>query len=357
MKQFILIISLLTCFSYYSFAQKNDKTLINEGVELHDSLEFEKAIDKYNEALKLNPESMLAKYELALSYLELKDYNNAIKYATDVIESGNSEILAESYNVKSEALVGLNKIDEAIQLLNEGIKKTGNHFFLQFNLALNYYKKRDLENALKYVRQAIDMSKSSSGAFLLNAYITNDIGLWVQSLLSFQMFLTLEPDSKRSQNAFEEMMQIMRIKPTSGKPIERSFVQLQMNGGNDSTHIIKDIPPLNIEDGLDRKAVWDIIQSKLNQLNAYEKEPSLYLIFTEVNKAIVNSLEKTHNGPKEGAMWIFFVPFFTQIVNSEHYETYCKYISVSYFPESLEWWNTNKDKGEEFKKWFENGDD
>jgi len=356
MKQFILIIFLLTSFSYYIFAQKNDKTLINEGIELHDSLEYEKAIDKYNEALKLNPTSMHAKYELALSYLEKKDYNNAIKYATEVIESGDSVILAESYNVKSEALVGQNKIDEAIQLLNEGIKKTGNHFFLQFNLALNYYKKRDLENALKYIRQAIDMSKSYSGAYLLNAYITNDIGLWVQSLLSFQMFLTLEPDSKRSQNAFEEMLQIMRIKPTSEKPIERSFVQLQLNGGNENSHIISNIPPLNIEYGLDRQAVWNIIQSTLNTLKSKEKEPSLFLTFTEVNKAIINSLEKTHSGPKEGTMWTFIVPFFTQIVNSEHYETYCNYISVSYFPESLEWWNANKDKGEEFKKWFENGD-
>jgi len=48
--------------------------------------------------------------------------------------------------------------------------------------------------------------------------------------------------------------------------------------------------------------------------------------------------------------------FFTKILHSNYFETYCRYISVSYFPESLEWWNNNKTKAEDFFIWFEHGE-
>src|SRR5690554_6503084 len=101
----------------------------------------------------------------------------------------------------------MDMVDEAIELLYEGLKKNGPKSILHFNLALNFYKKGDIDKTLEHVNTAIDLDKSYSGAFFLYAYTLKDKGLWVQSILSFQMFLLLEPDSKRSKNAFTEMLQ------------------------------------------------------------------------------------------------------------------------------------------------------
>lgn len=334
------------------------ETLIKEGVELHDAGEHKKAIEKYKEALKADPQSMRAKYEMALTYLELKDFRNASQLSTDVINSNeNNGLSIGAYAVKSEALAEMNQIDNAIVILHEGLKKKGDVYLLHFNLALNYYKKGDLDKTLLHVRKAIDIDKTHSGAFLLNAYVSNDKGLWVQSLLSFQMFLLLEPDSRRSKNAFEEMLQIMRIKPISKEPVERSFIQQQLMR-NQPEIVVRDteVPPLTVEDGLDRGIVYKAITAAMDSLSKTPEQEDLYITFKIVNQEIMKVLSRENDSSKESILWTFYVPFFSELAASEYYEEYTRYISVSYFPESLEWWKNNPKEAEKFINWFEKGD-
>lgn len=358
MKKTILFITLFMAFSLFSYGQNaKAEELISEGVELHDEGNYKEAIEKYKEALKLDPKSVHATYELSLSYLALQDYQNASKYSTEVINSKDKQLSTGAYAVKSEALAEMNKVDEAIALLQEGLIKNGDEYILHFNLALNYYNKGNKEKTLQHVKKAIDLEKSHSGAFLLNAYALNDQGLWVQSILSFQMFLLLEPDSKRSKTAFEEMMHIMRIK-TAEEPVQRSFIQQQMTRNKPSTAPTPEkIPPLTSEDGLNRNLVYEAITTTLDSLKNSSGEKDDFTLFKTVNKKIMQVLIQESKGAKEGVLWTFYIPFFSHIAESEYYDTFCRYISVSYFPESLEWWQQNPGDAVNFVIWFEKGDD
>ncbi len=359
-KKAILLITLLigSSFLLLSYGQNaNAEDLIHEGVDLHDEGKFEEAIQKYNEALALDPQSVQATYELSLSYLALQDYQNASKYSTTVINSGNKQLLSGAYAVKSEALAGLDKVDEAISLLQEGLVKNGDEYLLHFNLALNYYNKEDIERTLDHVKKAIDLDKSHSGAFLLYAHALKDKGLWVQSILSYQMFLLIEPDSKRSKNAFEEMLQTMCIK-TVEEPVQSSFIRQQMMRNKPDTQSQQDkIPPLGIKEGLNRDIVYQSITSTLDSLKKTPVEEDEYTLFKTVNKEIMKVLVSESVGIKEGVFWTFYIPFFSHIAESEYYDTFCRYISVSYFPESLEWWQQNPSEAVDFVIWFEKGDD
>ena len=358
MKKTILLITfLIGSFTFLLFGQHSGvHELIQEGVALHDSGEYEKAIEKYNEAIKLEPKNLQATYELSLSYLALRDFNNAVKYSTVVIKSNNGQLSPGAYAVKSEALVEMDKVDEAIELLQEGLKKNGDEYLLHFNMAINYYKKRALDKALDHVKKAINLDKTDSGAFLLNAYVLNDKGLWVQSILSFQMFLLLEPDSKRSRNAFEEMLHTMRIKKKSA-PAERSFIQQQMMRNLPDNALQPDeIPPLSIEDGLNRNFIYHAITTTLDSLKNITEEEDEFTLFKTVNREIMNVLEKESKGSKEGILWTFYIPFFSHIKESTFYDTFCRYISVSYYPESLEWWQQNSETAANFVIWVEKGD-
>lgn len=358
MKKIFTIIFLIFIIIFNVAGQSNNvQTLIQEGVVLHDSAEYKKAIEKFEQALKINPKSTLALYELSLSYLELKDYKNASKYSTQVINSNDKNLSVGAYAVKSEAMAEMNQIDNAIALLKEGLAKNGDSYLLRFNMALNYYKKGNIEKTLEHVNRAIELDKTYSGAFLLNAYAQRDKGLWVRSIYSFQMFLLLEPDSKRSKNTFEEMLQTMLVKPVSEKPVERSFIQQQMMRNAPEITTQYEIPPLSTEEGLNRNFVYSAIKSAMDSLKAENKDTDIYLAFTEVNKAILTVLEKETGAVKSGSFWTFHYPFFKSILNSNHYETFCRYISVSYFPESLEWWENNKTEAENFINWFEKGED
>lgn len=362
MKKSILVtISLAALFSLGAYSQeRNIEELIQEGVELHDAGEYEEAIDRYLEVLETDSTSLLAIYELSLSYLALKDFENALEYSTRVIDSGDERLSPGAYAAKSEALAEMDHVDDAIVLLQEGLSKHGDEYLLHFNMALNYYKKGDTDNTLKHVKRAIDMDKTHSGAFLLYAYVLNDQGRWVQSILAMQMFLLLEPDSRRSKNAFEELLQTMQIRKRT-EPVERSFIQQQMMRNQPETALHADeIPPLSTEEGLNRNFVYHAITTTLDSLKAgtgKEGEVSEFALFKAVNKAIIDVLERESLKNGAGIFWTFYVPFFSQIAQSGYYDTFCRYVSVSYYPESLEWWQQNPDAAVNFVIWFEKGDD
>ena len=84
-----------------------------------------------------------------------------------------------------------------------------------------------------------------------------------------------------------------------------------------------------------------------------ETEDPIY----EFNKAIIDVLERESLKSEAGIFWTFYVPFFSQIAQSGYYDTFCRYVSVSYYPESLEWWQQNPDAAVNFVMWFEKGDD
>lgn len=358
MRKTFLFIALLITISYPSlYSQEQSAQLfILEGVELHDRGEYEEAVNRYHKAVELDSTLTEALYELSLSYLAMKDYENALTYSSRVIESGSEQLSNGAYAVKSEALAGMGKIDEAINLLSLGLSANGDDYLLHFNLALNFFKKGDVDKSLEHIKKAIDINKSHSGAFLLNAYLLKDKGLWMQSILSFQMFLLLEPDSKRSKNAFTEMLQIMLLEEAD-EEVERSFSQQQ------PTAIFFDIKPgvantwqQNSERITDQNLIFNSIKQTIDSLRSGPDGEDQFLLFKTVNKEIMRLLDSESRSSCEGIFWTFYVPFFSRIVNSDYYDTFCRYISVSYYRESFEWWEHNPAAAINFVIWFEKGD-
>ncbi len=373
MKKYLIVLFITLGFLKLS-AQQAEETLrvqelIKKGVEHHDAREYKNAIEAYNEALKIDSKSMSATYEMALSYLAMRDYKNASVYSTKVINSKDKDLLIGAYGVKSESLAETGKVNEAITLLEKALRELGNNYYLHFNLALNYYKKGDLDMTITHVDNALNLNKSQSGAYLLAAYALNDKEIWVQSILSFQIFLLMEPDSHRSKNAFEEMLQVMHVKKTTEEPVERSFIQKQLERHSNkdaSTKTIKETPPLDVYQDVNRKLVYNAIENTLDSLNTNIEQDSidndstrtlLYNSFKEVTRNIFTVLSEENDGTKKGSIWSFHVPVITKILNSPYFDTYCRYISVAYFPESLEWWENNQESAAKFVRWFEKGDE
>lgn len=378
-KYFLSILILLFITGSKVSAQAKDtqqvsvQELIEKGIEHHDAREYKQAIENYEEALKIDPESMIATYEMALSYLALRDYKNASKYSTKVIESKEKDLLISAYGVKSESLAETGKVDEAINLLENALIRSGNDYYLHFNLALNYFNKGDLDKTIYHVDNALNLNKSQSGAYLLSAYALHDKQIWVQSILSFQVFLLMEPDSHRSKNAFEEMLQVMQITEFAEKPIERSFMQKQLQrhtNENDSSASEKIIPPLTMINGINRELVYNAIENTKDSLNSLfsdtlnihtlerdSLDTEQYIRFKEVTRTLFTVLSSENDGTKTGSIWGFHVPIITKILESNYFDSYCRYISVAYFPESLKWWENNQESAAKFVRWFEKGDE
>ena len=371
-KQFITL--LLTILFLHVSAQVADSTqnvqdLIKKGVELYDAKEYRQAIETYKEALEIDPNSMIATYELALSYLAIKDYDNASKFSTEVINSKEEKLLTRAYGVKGEALAETGKVDEAIVLLESALREIGSDYYLHFNLALNYFNKSDWDKTLLHAENALNLDKFQSGPYLLSAYALSNKKIWVQSILAFQFFLLNEPGTYRSKIAFEEMLQVMHIKQTTEEPAERSFIQKQLErhtNNKEVTENTKTPPPLDTFQGINRKLVYTAIENTLDSLKVSTEIDSIagdstknvdYKSFKEVTRTIFSVLSEENDGTNNGLIWNYQIPVISMILESPYFETYCRYISAAYFPESLKWWEENQELAEKFARWLEKGDE
>jgi tetratricopeptide (TPR) repeat protein len=293
---------------------------------MHDKGLYHDAINYYLQALKLNPSSMSATYEMSLSYLQLKDYNNALKYSTKVINANFKPLLIDAYCVKSNALAETDKLPQAIQLLNEALARCGDDYLLHYNLGLSYFKSKDTKMSIYHLQKAIELDTTQPSVFLLYAYALNDTDKWIQSFLAFHFFLLLEPNTDRSKDAFGEMYDLITRKIPAGSAL------------------------LSPEDGIDRNALY-------NQLTKIQPKVAdqhfQYAFFEQASRTIFFNLSQMQDDNRRGLLWDFFVPIYSEILQSGYFDTYCRYVSVSYFPVSLEWWKTNKDKVDGFINWFE----
>lgn len=322
----IIFILLLTALSIK--AQTSSEKLIREGVSLHDRGRYNDAIKCYEEALKVNPTSMSAVYEMSLSYLKLKNYDRAVSLSSKVINANFQPLLMDAYIIKGTAQANMDKINDAIKTLNEGVSRCGDEYLLHFNLGLCYFNSKDNKMAAFHLRKAIEIDATHSSAFLLYAYALNDLDQWVQSFYAFHFFLLLEPNTERSKDAFGEMYDILNAK------LEQGSVRLAP------------------EDGIDRNWLYKNIELKKPKGT---DSASQYFFFVEASKLIFFTVAQMQNDSQSGLLWFFFVPTYEEILGSGHFDTYCRYVSVAYFPESLTWWNKNKTQVDNFIEWFEHG--
>lgn len=310
------------------YAQPASDKLIRRGVAMHDKGRYQDAISYYQQALKLNPSSMSATYEMALSYLMLRDYDNALRHSTKVINSNFRPLLVDAYCVKSNALADSGKLPLAIQLLNEAIQKCGDEYLLHYNLGLCYFKNKDLNLSIYHLQKAIEIDTTHPSVFLLYAYALNDSGRWIQSIYSFHFFLLLEPNTDRAKDAFGELYDIL------------------------TQQLSSDSQRLASEDGIDTRIIYDYLKKIQPKV---QDQHFQYAFFEQASKHIFFTLGQMQDNSRKGLLWDFFVPTYNEILESGYFDTYCRYVSSSYFPVSLEWWRTNTSKVDGFIEWFEEG--
>lgn len=329
MKKYIFILLLLSLPRLHSFSQTLNRvdTLVIEGIKLHDEGKYHEAILKYKGVLEKNPNSISALYELSLSYLSLNEFENAIKYSTQVINMGYQPVLIDAIIVKATALAKTKKLDVAIDLLNNALKNHPDNYLLNYNLGLSYYNAGEKKVALFYIKKAIDIDRTHPEAFLIYAYILRDLDMWIQSVYSYQFYLLQEPNSKYSRKAFREMYALLYN------------IKLETITQSDK--------------GLGLESLYQKIESLQKNCSngVYD-----YNFFYESSYALFSAMDEiaeTKAKGRKGIFWDFFIPIFSELLDSEYFPTYTRYISACNFEESVKWWNSHADKVNSFINWFE----
>ncbi|HBU76946.1 MAG TPA: hypothetical protein DEF18_02490 [Muricauda sp.] len=325
----------IVLFSTTIFAQSEIEAFVQEGIQYHDSGDYEKAIETYQKALKLDPKSTLVNYEIALSYFTKGDHKEAIKYS-DVVLKQNEDYLIPAYITKGSSLDMLGKTKESIKLFKKAIKKTDGHYLLHYNLGLNYFKTNDLDAAEENVLKAIELNPNHSSSHLMLAHIHNQKGNSVQTLIAAHYFLFLEPNSNRALEAYA-MLQNNFGGNVSKDENKANTINILLSSNNDSQF------------GAAELMVSMLEASKSLEENEGKTDDEMFVQNTEKFFKILGELKKKKD--KE-IWWTFYTPFFYDLAKSEHLETYCKYISQIGNENSRKWIAENESQLNEFDKWL-----
>jgi tetratricopeptide (TPR) repeat protein len=330
------ITSLLLLVSVSLFAQTKLDSLVQVGVKYHDQGNYADAIAIYKKALEIDPKSTLVNYEMSMTYMYAKEYENSIKHS-DLVISQNSGHLLHAYLTKGSCLDYLGKTDESIRLFEEAIDKVGKHHLLYYNLGYDYYRLKNYEKAQEALIAGIQVNPNHPSSHLVLAYMMSDLNQKVQSLLSLHYFLLLEPGSERSKTAYALLQ-----KQFGGN------VEKDKNKPNQIT-IFYDPKQSESEFGPAALMISMLAASKSLKENKRKTEEELFVENTTSFFKVLGELKKdTHSG----LWWNFYVPLFYKLAQSKHMEAYCNYISQSSNTKAAEWVKANEGKLTNFAQWL-----
>lgn len=305
------------------FAQENN--FITEGIKMHDKGDYEGAIEFFKKALQSDKNSIQAIYELASSYLAIKDYPNTIKYADKVI-ARKLDYVDQAYILKGSALDLSGKPLEAINTYKLALKKYTRNHSLYYNLALTYYSLKQYKDADDALMKALKLNQLHASSHFLLGLSQARQGKRVKSVLALYNFLLLEPKSKRSLTAFQTL-------------------QDQWKNAGNKTPISK-----NEEDEFSTAtAMLDVLQSANS--NEANKSRSGYILFAENTNTIFTILGEEKKD-KKGFWWNFYVDYFYTLANNHHTEALCYYITQSIDTAYDEWLKDNLKKMEALSEWY-----
>jgi tetratricopeptide (TPR) repeat protein len=333
-KSIILLISILVSFNL--LGQSKIDSLIKVGKNYQDAGAYEKAIEYYLEALKLDPNSPVLNYKIAYSYMTAQDYVNSIKYSDIVIKLDNKNALS-AYLTKGSSLDYLGKTDESIKVFEKAIKIFGDHYLLYYNLGCDYYKIKNKEKTEEALINALQSKSNHPSSHLLLAQLMADQNQSVQSILCLYYFLLLEPNTERSKTAIN----LLR------KQFDGS-VQKDKDKPN-QINIVLNSDQIDSEFGA---ATMMLSIIKANNSGEENKGKSEDQLFIENTTSFFKTLGELKDKKKKGLWWNFYIPFFNDLANSDHMDTFCYFITQSVRESSSEWLKNNNPKLVLFDQWL-----
>lgn len=272
-----------------------DKTLIEEGIELHDEEKYASAIAKYTQVHPNDSFYSEALFEMSSSYLAHKQYKLAAEAALKGLNLKNSsrrEFLISYANALEES----GMVDSAIATYNLGIKEFPFFNRYQYERGLTQLKQKQFKASLASYTESLKNNIFHPATHYRIGLLAAEAKQPTIALLAMQTFLILNTNNSTSAYAVNYMEKI------AGNEYTPEFEVPESLFGNDPA--IKEID--------------EIILSKAALSNKYKGRVKLNLW---VIKQIQVTLEKLpENFQSENEAVNFYVRFYHEIWKNNMFE-------------------------------------
>lgn len=342
----------LLLFSFSSLAQSDAvKDIVREGIALHDAHNYEDAIAKYQEALKLDSASSLVHYEMALTYYHMKEYEKVIFHAKTAIDQ-NDNITLSAIIVMGSALDDSGRTRESVELYKEALEKYPNEYLLLFNYAISSLRLNQRDEAEQALIRGISVNLGHASSHLRLGYIQKEKGDRIKALLSLYFFMMLENNTERAAEAYSQLVNLFYkgVKRDAENP-NNITINLSANdkGGFDSGELMLSVIAA---------ASLDKHKDK-NEFERFAADThSFFQILGEL-KEKESKKKKNKKKDKEQAqsadLWNYYVDFFYELGKAGFTEVLCYQAAVASKNEiPIKWVEANQEKIELFQVWVQN---
>jgi tetratricopeptide (TPR) repeat protein len=333
--------------SNISFGQNrvDAERLVSEGVNYHDKGDYEGAISKYDKALDLDKDNLLALSEKALSLMSLNKQEEAITYCQKAIATHpGDKSLKIVYVTYANAYDGLKKTDKSIEIYDEGIKQFPDFYQLYFNKGISLYSVKKYEEGMLCFQKSIKLNPKHPGSHNAIAAISNLNNKRIPALLAYARFLTLEPQSNRAKENLASMQKII-----NGNVEQTGKKSMTINISSD---MLADTA-VNGKPKENSFTTTDLILAFSSALDIDKKNKKKTDVEQFIRKfeIVCSSLKETSKN-NFGFFWDYYVPYFVEMKNQNELETFA-YIAFasSDDPKIAKWLKKHTKETDKFFEW------
>ncbi len=142
---------------------KDDSAYNNMGSAYANKKEYDKAIEAYKKAIEINPKYDSAYYNMGIAYDDKKEYDKAIDAFEKAIEINPK--YADAYNNMGNAYYNKKEYDKAIEVYKKAIEINPKYADAYYNMGITYSNKKEYDKAIEVYKKAIEINPKYADAY------------------------------------------------------------------------------------------------------------------------------------------------------------------------------------------------
>jgi len=212
--------------------------------------DYPNAILMFNQAIRLEPNEVSLRRDLAYAYYLSGDANKAKAIIDEVLNTDFAD--EQTYQIAAAIETSLGNIKKAKSILNNGLKKFPQSATLYFSRGNQFLAESKDKNALDNFQLGISSDPSFASNYLAIAKLMEKTQpVW--SIMYYETFINLEPFTKRTAEAKNGLIASYKLY------FQQNNVGLPTFGGNGKTSKTTSNPFVEMYDQLINKSVSAIV--------------------------------------------------------------------------------------------------
>lgn len=328
--RYLVIMLLQIGFFMAQGQESNVDKLIKQGSALYDNGMYNDAINKYQQAIALDKKNSEAHYELAYTYLKIKNWDEALYYSR-IVMSFKDDYWLDALLIYGTVMDKKGNSNQSIREYKKALKKYPDGYLLYYNLALSYAKIKEYDSSIEASIKCLQINESFVQGHILLSSLMKQKGEVLKSMLPLYYCHILEDDDENKQELTDRLQEIWMIakvqKPVQKDPISKYVTVSGLN--------VAEAKIINIS----------------KEVSAQNPDEPLLLVNQTV--ALFDLLNEVQTGELD-FFDIKYVDFFTELYRAGHAESFGYFIcNPKYKPEVLVWVSHNQAVFNDFINWME----